>query len=198
MEISPETNRQKVTVQVKVQIENADDYLRPDTSATAQFISDSPGSTETRSGGVLVPANALRNEDGRQYVSVVLNDRAVMRQAPVIQRRSEGGCHRGAGRLERGRNHERYANSKGRRPDKTEAKPMIRAALGLIVISNAVFFLFGAVQHAGIPVGWFHAPEIIPGAVVKLPCGVFLPWGSVAIFSHFSGHLEDRTDRKPG
>lgn len=88
-EISPEANRQKATVQVKVQIENADDYLRPDMNATVQFISDAPANTEARS-GVLIPANALRSDDGRPYVLVALENHAVRREVRVIHRRSDG------------------------------------------------------------------------------------------------------------
>jgi hypothetical protein len=64
----------------------------------------------------------------------------------------------------------------------------MRIALGLIMISNAALFFFGAVQHAGIPLGRFHEPEIIPAAIVETICGLFLLWGSIAIFGHFSGH----------
>ncbi len=63
---------------------------------------------------------------------------------------------------------------------------MMRTALGVIMISNATLFLFGAVQHAGIPIGRFHEPEIIPAAVVESICGSFLLWGSIAIFAHLS------------
>jgi hypothetical protein len=65
---------------------------------------------------------------------------------------------------------------------------MMRTALGLIMISNGTFFLFGAVQHAGIPVGNFHEPKIVPAAVVEAICGLFLLLGSIAIFSHLAGH----------
>lgn len=65
---------------------------------------------------------------------------------------------------------------------------MMRTALGLIMVLNATLFLFGAVQHAGIPVGGFHEPKIMPAAVVETICGLFLLWGSIAIFGHFSAH----------
>lgn len=65
---------------------------------------------------------------------------------------------------------------------------MIRTALGLIMISNAALFLFGAVQHAGISVGRFQEPRIIPAALVETLCGLFLLWGSIAILGQFSGH----------
>lgn len=65
---------------------------------------------------------------------------------------------------------------------------MMRKVLGLIMISNAVLFLFGAVQHVGLHVGRFHEPKIIPAAIVETLCGLFLLWGGIAIFGHFSGH----------
>jgi HlyD family secretion protein len=88
-EVAPEANRQKATVQVKVQIENADDYLRPDMNASVQFVSDTPASTESAI-GVLVPANAVRNENGRQYVLVAYEGRALARDIRVVKRRSDG------------------------------------------------------------------------------------------------------------
>ena len=49
-EISPEANRQKATVQVKVKIENPDEYLRPDMNASVDFIADSPAAGEKTQG----------------------------------------------------------------------------------------------------------------------------------------------------
>jgi hypothetical protein len=63
---------------------------------------------------------------------------------------------------------------------------MMRTAPGLILISNAALFLFGAMQHAGISLGRIHEPKIIPAAIVETMCGVFLLWGSIAIAGHFS------------
>ena len=39
-EISPEANRQKATVQVKVKVPHPDDYLRPEMNASVAFLSD--------------------------------------------------------------------------------------------------------------------------------------------------------------
>jgi HlyD family secretion protein len=88
-EVSPEANRQKATVQVKVRIENPDDYLRPDMNATVQFLSDATTNAETAT-GVLVPTNSLHTEGGRQYVLIALNDRAVVREVRVVSRRPDG------------------------------------------------------------------------------------------------------------
>ncbi len=62
----------------------------------------------------------------------------------------------------------------------------MRTILGLLMISNAVLFVFGAVQHAGFRLGMFHEPTIIPAAIVETTCGLFLACGGIAILSHFS------------
>jgi hypothetical protein len=49
----------------------------------------------------------------------------------------------------------------------------MRKALGFLMISNAALFLFGAVQHSGIPLGRFYEPTIIPAVIVETVCGLF-------------------------
>jgi len=88
-EVSPEANRQKATVQVKVRIENPDDYLRPDMNATVQFLSDATATAETAT-GVLVPTNSLHTEAGHQYVLIAFNDHVVVREVRVVGRRWDG------------------------------------------------------------------------------------------------------------
>src|SRR5262249_2857156 len=64
-EISPEANRQKATVQVKVKVLNSDEYLRPDMNATVDFIAEpKPGAAKTPTAnasnrGIYVPASAV-------------------------------------------------------------------------------------------------------------------------------------------
>ena len=78
-EISPEANRQKATVQIKVKVEKPDDYLRPEMNASVAFLADREAGR--RSGQrparpvVIVPAAAVR--DGAVFV--VLDGRAVRR-----------------------------------------------------------------------------------------------------------------------
>lgn len=77
-EISPEANRQKATVQVKVKVLNPDEYLRPDMNATVDFIAEAkPGAAapQTSTRGIYVPASAVR--DGAVFVN--LNGKAVKR-----------------------------------------------------------------------------------------------------------------------
>ncbi len=53
---------------------------------------------------------------------------------------------------------------------------------GLLMVANAALFFFGSVQHAGVAVGQFHEPFIIPAAIVEGLCGLCLLWGAVALF----------------
>jgi HlyD family secretion protein len=75
-QISPEANRQKATVQVKVKILNPDEYLRPEMNASVAFYSEEPqhGAAASRP-AILVPASAIR--DGAVFVA--LGGRAVRR-----------------------------------------------------------------------------------------------------------------------
>ncbi len=77
-EISPEANRQKATVQVKVKIAKPDEYLRPEMNASVAFISDektAAGAGAPARAVVIVPASAVRDN----AVFVVLDGRAVRR-----------------------------------------------------------------------------------------------------------------------
>jgi hypothetical protein len=59
------------------------------------------------------------------------------------------------------------------------------------MISNAALFFFGALQHAGIAIGRFHEPRIVPATIVESLCGLSLIWGVAAVFFH--SHVEWRT-----
>ncbi len=77
-EISPEANRQKATVQVKVQVTHPDDFLRPEMNASVAFLSDEkPGASEGAAARplVVVPTTAVR--DGGVFV--FLGGKAVRR-----------------------------------------------------------------------------------------------------------------------
>ena len=88
-QISPEANRQKATVQVKVQILNPDSYLRPDMNATVQFLSDEKPRSQAQS-GVLVPTAAVRDSNGKKVVLIDYKDRAVAREVQIISTRTTG------------------------------------------------------------------------------------------------------------
>lgn len=88
-EISPEANRQKATVQVKVQVANPDGYLRPDMNASVAFISDAPAKPSGDTAGkplIYVPATAVRN--GKVFL--VLEGRAVAREVVVGSSTNQG------------------------------------------------------------------------------------------------------------
>jgi HlyD family secretion protein len=77
-EISPEANRQKATVQVKVKISKPDEYLRPEMNASVAFISDKKPATAAGAPArpvVYVPAAAVREG----AVFVLLDGKAVHR-----------------------------------------------------------------------------------------------------------------------
>lgn len=90
-EISPEADRQKATVQIKVKILNPDSYLRPDMNATVKFLAeDKKQSGNSQSAGVFVPTTAVRDHDGRKVVFLAYNGKALMREVKVLAQRSGG------------------------------------------------------------------------------------------------------------
>ena len=76
-EVSPEANRQKATVQIKVKVLKPDDYLRPEMNASVAFLNDvKPAASDSKAAPrVVVPAAAVKNGS----VFVVLNGKAVAR-----------------------------------------------------------------------------------------------------------------------
>jgi HlyD family secretion protein len=78
-EVSPEADRSKATVQVKVKILNPDDYLRPDMNATVNFYNErkAPEAGTTSARVVVIPQAAVNNGS----VFVALNGRA--KKVPV-------------------------------------------------------------------------------------------------------------------
>jgi len=75
-EISPEANRQKATVQIKVKIQRPDDYLRPEMNASVAFYSDEkPEAGAIQKPRIVVPATALRDD----AVFVALGGKALRR-----------------------------------------------------------------------------------------------------------------------
>jgi hypothetical protein len=56
------------------------------------------------------------------------------------------------------------------------------SVLGWLMASNAMLFFFGAVQHAGVAIGPFREPRILPATIVETLCGLALCWGAVAVF----------------
>ncbi len=91
-EISPEADRQKATVQVKVEILNPDEYLRPEMNSTVKFLADESKAQTTSSGpvGVFVPSPALRDRNGKKVVFVAFKGKALQREVRVKAQRSGG------------------------------------------------------------------------------------------------------------
>jgi len=92
-EISPEANRQKATVQVKVQILNPDEFLRPEMNASVEFQAaqnENKSAAAPRQAGAFVPTQALRDKEGTKFVFIVLNGRTLHRDVHVLGPRSGG------------------------------------------------------------------------------------------------------------
>jgi len=89
-EISPEANRQKATVQVKVKVLNPDSYLRPDMNANVRFLGEENHTQGTSASGAVVPTNALRDQNGRKFILVAFQGRAVQREVKIVSQRSDG------------------------------------------------------------------------------------------------------------
>lgn len=87
-EISPEANRQKATVQIKVKVLNPDEYLRPEMNASVAFVADrKPAANDAAAKPVVViPSSAVRDD----AVFVVLNGKAVRRPVKQGQATAQG------------------------------------------------------------------------------------------------------------
>ena len=86
-EISPEANRQKATVQIKVKILKPDDYLRPEMNASVAFYSEAKATNGQPQKPVLViPSSAVRNN----AVFVTLGGKVVRRTVKTGAATSQG------------------------------------------------------------------------------------------------------------
>ena len=86
-EISPEANRQKATVQVKVRVQDPDEDLRPEMNASVAFYSpDKPGRKTEAKPVVSVPASSVRDN----AVFVVVDGKAVRRSVKAGPTTSQG------------------------------------------------------------------------------------------------------------
>jgi HlyD family secretion protein len=87
-EISPEANRQKATVQVKVKVVNPDEHLRPEMNASVAFYStEKTGARQPEAKPIVtVPASAVR--DGGVFV--VVNEKAVRKAVKTGGTTSQG------------------------------------------------------------------------------------------------------------
>jgi HlyD family secretion protein len=76
-EVSPEANRQKATVQVKVKVLHPDPFLRPEMNASVAFVSDAKvvDRSQIAKPSIVIPQSAVRSGS----VFVIANGRAVKR-----------------------------------------------------------------------------------------------------------------------
>ena len=86
-EISPEANRQKATVQIKVKVLDPDSYLRPEMNATVAFVSEAKAAGNTPSKALItVPASAVKGNS----VYLVVDGKALRRSVTVAGTTSQG------------------------------------------------------------------------------------------------------------
>jgi HlyD family secretion protein len=78
-EISPEANRQKATIQVKVKILKPDDYLRPEMNAHVNFLAPETTPKSSAAETLSIPRSALVTRDGQSAVFVVEGSRVRLR-----------------------------------------------------------------------------------------------------------------------
>lgn len=76
-EVSPEANRQKATVQVKVKVDNPDEYLRPEMNSSVSFLNDAKPSPAQSNAAprIVIPPAAVKADT----VFVVLNGKVIAR-----------------------------------------------------------------------------------------------------------------------
>ncbi|HVH85247.1 MAG TPA: efflux RND transporter periplasmic adaptor subunit [Terriglobales bacterium] len=88
VEISPIANRQKATVQVKVQILHPDAYLKPEMNASVAFVNPEAGQQQQHETGaaITIPSSAVRD----QSVFVVTDNRARIRRVQVARTSQQG------------------------------------------------------------------------------------------------------------
>ena len=90
-EISPQANRQKATVEVKVQILNPDSHLRPEMNTTVHFLADENKTAGAQQPtGAFVPSTAVREADGKKFVLIAFDGKAMKRDVKIISQRSGG------------------------------------------------------------------------------------------------------------
>ena len=89
-EISPQANRQKATVQVKVKVLDPDAFLRPDENANVRFLAEEGKNQAQVSSGAVVPAAAVHDSGGKKIVLVAFDGRAVAREIKIQSQRNDG------------------------------------------------------------------------------------------------------------
>jgi HlyD family secretion protein len=91
-EMSPEANRQKATVQVKVQVLKPDNFLRPEMNARAAFLArEITGKKgEVAAAKIIIPTSAIRDDGGKKSIFIVFQGKATERTVKVGSSTSRG------------------------------------------------------------------------------------------------------------
>jgi HlyD family secretion protein len=79
-EISPEANRQKATIEVRVKILHPDTYLRPEMNAHVSFLAPAQEHQQSNREFITIPRTTVVQKDGKATVLVVEGSRARLRE----------------------------------------------------------------------------------------------------------------------
>jgi HlyD family secretion protein len=74
--VIPTADRQKATVEVRIAFDKLDPRILPDMGVKVTFLGDEAKQSSNASAGVLVPQNAVRDENGQKIAFVVQGDHA--------------------------------------------------------------------------------------------------------------------------
>lgn len=90
-EISPEANRQKATIQVKVKVAEPDEYIRPDMNARVTFLEPASASKTSRQDESLyvIPKRAVLQRESGKTVYVVVDEK--VQAKPIVVQKEVGG-----------------------------------------------------------------------------------------------------------
>jgi len=90
-EISPEANRQKATIQVKVKVAEPDEYIRPDMNARVTFLEPAAASKASRQDESLyvIPKRAVVQRESGKTVYVVVDEK--VQAKPIVVQKEVGG-----------------------------------------------------------------------------------------------------------
>jgi HlyD family secretion protein len=94
-QVAPEANRQKATVQLRVQILHPDEFLRPEMNANVNFISQ--GNANAKVSPIEVPFSAVISRNGSRIVLAVSDDRVQEKQVHIMGKKTNGYLVEGIG-----------------------------------------------------------------------------------------------------
>jgi HlyD family secretion protein len=87
-QIAPEANRQKGTMQVRIQIVRPDNFLRPEMNANVAFFSANKSISTVAA--VEVPFSSVITRDQKRAVFLIIDDKAVQRGVKIIGKKTTG------------------------------------------------------------------------------------------------------------